>query len=182
MIEITRHRFDQNERISTGQPYGEMQCKDNKSVAHALCEAIEFELGYGGKVKELSETRLVIQTNIMSKVDHVVFEGTKEDMLEILRFVYIYTVANSDQDYDELFKQVEGTVLGDKLRLPLYLTTMGVLMVGKGRAHRAAVLYLCKSETDVELFRTKDFQTLLQLIQLKVDDKAGIEDLRLLAA
>jgi hypothetical protein len=182
MIEVSRYRFDQNERISNAQPYGEVMCKDNKSVAHALCEAIEFELGYGGKVKEVSETRLVIQTNILSKIDHIVFEGTKEDMLEILHFVRIYLTANNDRDFDDFFKQVEGTYLGEKLRLPLYLTTLGVLLVGSGRAHRGAVLYLCESESDVELFSTKDFQTLLQLIQLKVDENAGIEDLRLLAA
>ena len=54
MIAVTNYRSDVNERVSHG-PYGEMQGQSSRTTADTLCSAVQFELGYGGCVKEIDD-------------------------------------------------------------------------------------------------------------------------------
>lgn len=75
-----------------------------------LCDAIEslvkYEFGYGGWVKEVTPTKLVVQTPCLAKVDIVTFEATEKEMLPLLQIASAWAQAQ---------KQVTTEIWSDEL-------------------------------------------------------------------
>jgi hypothetical protein len=63
-----------------------------ETVDKALRLFVMYEIGYGGYVVNFSDTRLEVVTNILSKVDKTLFEGSKEDMALLLEAAAVSVV------------------------------------------------------------------------------------------
>ncbi|QVD49168.1 hypothetical protein LUCX_98 [Xanthomonas phage vB_XciM_LucasX] len=168
------YRLDRNDR-NPRLPYGDLLWEGTVSPSKAFASLIIYELGYGGTITELSETKLIVQTCVMSKIDHVVFEGTKEEMEPLLQYVAIFHQLSSEDDIGRIFDALEGTALKEKLLRPLYLTTAGIMMVGGSRAHRAMIGFLVEKEGQVEQLSQYDLKDLVALGQLVIEGASRSE-------
>lgn len=60
-----------------------------KSIADALESLVVYELGYGGNVIDLTETKVSILTNVMGCKDSTIFEGPKEEMQSLVEIALL---------------------------------------------------------------------------------------------
>lgn len=67
-----------NLRIKDGNRY-ESPARDVTPQA-ALVSFVVYELGYGGHVTEITQTRIVVVTEIMGCMDYTTFTGSEEEM------------------------------------------------------------------------------------------------------
>lgn len=84
MIEVKFRRFESHD----GYEYPSLERKllPSQAVTHIL----RFELGWGGRVIEATETSLTLRTSCMSKVDVDTYSGTPAEMETLHRAVSIW--------------------------------------------------------------------------------------------
>lgn len=181
MITIYNYRQDRNERVPRAQPYGTLLSTITRSAGATLNTLAEYELGYGGYIAEISPTKLRVTTHVLSKIDNTIYEGSEEEMLPLLQFCYLFATLSSDEDVGKLFDDLEGTPLGEKLTIPLYVTTIGPLLIGHSRTTKAALANLIQCKEDIGLYGDLELKTLLRLIEQKIDEGLNDEQLREIA-
>lgn len=75
---------------------GEYTDSRTLTVGKGLDILVNCELGFGGKILEVTPTRVVTQTTVMGCVDTSVFEGSVEEMH------YLYEIAKNTQAVRDL--------------------------------------------------------------------------------
>lgn len=168
-VEYKTYRKDRSDYRNVSSPYGEEWTPRQMSLGKALRTLIEFELGYGGRVTSVEADRLVIQTPVLSKTDTIIVIGQADELTPIFEYVYLFLQLESPDDAKTVFDRYEGTAMETMMRRPLYLTTLGVMELGTFRAHRALVAFLSESEEDARYFMPLPRETLLEMIEMKVD-------------
>lgn len=92
----------------------------DQSVGAALCSLLQYELGYGGRVVGVSETKVVVETRILRAVDVVTFEGPESEVLYLLKgFQAYYTLR--ELTFDEGVNRTLESTKG----VPLFVTAFG---------------------------------------------------------
>ena len=76
--------------------FSDCPMRHGENIVKALCTLVKYELGYGGRVVEASETRLVTNTNILGSQDTTYFEGTPEAMRPLIEAAYYYEMVLRD--------------------------------------------------------------------------------------
>ncbi|MFC1598582.1 hypothetical protein ACFL2U_01030 [Patescibacteria group bacterium] len=142
MIKVTHYRKGNIPRNEWDhQEHGALMVEREQSSYDALGTMIFSELGFGGKIIELTETRIVTLTTVMAAIDTVIFEGTQEEMLPLLQTAYYYLKAgeNHDEIMEQTLKQWES--LPEEVKgKPLFVTTLGVWAFARNRLKAAALL------------------------------------------
>lgn len=62
----------------------EVMSRRSASIGNALSSLIVYEFGYGGHTTELKETRVVVETEILGRMDKAIFEGSAEEILPLV--------------------------------------------------------------------------------------------------
>lgn len=124
MIHHTNLRFFADARANE-YPNGLNQSEYDQTVEDALYSLLVGEIAYGGYVKEATETKLVIETNVFACRDLTVFEGPKEEMLELhkaMALCHKYALS-LDEQAEFVVRETHG--------LPLLVVHAGPLLVGR---------------------------------------------------
>ena len=139
-------------------------------ISKALNSLVEFELGYGGNIVELTESRVVVQTRVMNCVDTTVFEGSAEDMRPLAEVAGYYLMVSSGEANEKVISSVVdalGSHGSGKGLNTLLFTNLAPLMVGAKRVKMACVLAL--GVEDEESARTAmgiDYKDLIAMLEL----------------
>lgn len=118
------------ERIHSGYPTPPICRKATAEEAFGML--VENELGFGGQVLEVTPTRVVVRTNVLSCVDTATFEGNLEEMRHLFEIAAYYSVAMSDKEIfsrtsDKVFRVLD--FKGDGVK-PLHLHLAGGMLFG----------------------------------------------------
>jgi len=82
-----------NERREVGSGYNYGVVEGLRSFEDALCSLIKYEMGYGGQVREVTPTKIVVQTRVLSKIDIVTVESSEEEMVPLLVALHLWVEA-----------------------------------------------------------------------------------------
>ncbi|OGN04402.1 MAG: hypothetical protein A3B99_04950 [Candidatus Yanofskybacteria bacterium RIFCSPHIGHO2_02_FULL_44_12b] len=109
----------------------------------ALESMVVYELGYGGSVTDLSETKVVVETVVLGCKDATIFEGSREEMELIVRVAACHAVIMGDEtSRGAIIERVAdflGTLPSDVGGSPLYISLMAPFLIG-GPSTSAALL------------------------------------------
>lgn len=111
-----------------------------KNVGQALESLVIYELGYGGRITELSATRAVVKTTVMNCLDTTIFEGSEEDMAPL---VHVSALAAKHHGFqDERSKQEAlDAVMAFTKGNPLLIKLGGDLIIGQYTVRRASAVH-----------------------------------------
>lgn len=166
-----------NSRNNSGVIY------ENKPGQHTVSSALElmliYEFGYGGRLVELTPTKVVIQTTIMACVDTQTITGSEEEMKLVVE------AACLAHEYHPMRKGLPseyrdaamGVVMRETNGNPLLLSLGHGLLLGKP-AVQAALLHMIAptdeaTVTELLKFSTKELLPIMTLIRI---DGVSIED------
>lgn len=171
--------------LQMGIDYGGNEVRTIGAAAKALITA---EFAYGGQVVHLTETKIVVMTRVMSKIDHVVITGTHEAMLPLFGVIATYMTISGLADGTEAHVQEQVKILdsireqggewSEKIMRPLYLVHAFPILAGERFSRGTMAALLSETQEDVRLFLKGDNELLGELIRYKLDDQMPIEELR----
>lgn len=72
---------------------------DERGLERSFRYLVEAELGWGGKVTELTETRIVTVTYVLDCVDTTIFEGCAEEMLPLVKVAALHVAAHGTDQF-----------------------------------------------------------------------------------
>ena len=151
-----------NSRTNGGEPH---VVQNTRSVIGALISLIWYELGYGGKIKELTPTKIVIFTRVLAAQDTVTFEGNEKEMKILLAGVFYHsrTSPNLVQIAEKVIQITKGNALLTSHSAIMF--TGGVL--GGGKRLRACIMAALEIEDTefqkfmLEVKQNRDFEEYL---------------------
>lgn len=111
-------------------------------------------LNWGGRITEITEEKLVVQTQVLATTDVDTFSGSKEDMLPLVMVAgsYLMTMRDGgDQIVNRAAEALEIMSGGNGIK-PLFATMMGGMLVGS-QAIKVALIASMNVKDD-ELART----------------------------
>lgn len=154
----------------------------------ALNKLVEFELGYGGSVVDLTKTKVVVQTRVLNCVDITTFEGSEDDMRPLVEVAGYYMMVSQGEANEQIISAVVEKLGTPPHQVgmfrPLYLQGMAPLMIGASRVKAACLMSMGVAvEADAEIglaIATKDLIALLELFH--ESPGASFRDLAELAA
>lgn len=124
MIHHTNIRYFRDGRAKD-YPEGYRQSEYDQTVEGALHSLLVGEVAYGGRAIEATETKLVIETNVFACQDHTIFEGPKDEILELHKAMALcHKCALSLEEQTEL-------VVRETRGLPLLVVHAGPLLIGR---------------------------------------------------
>ena len=137
------------------------------------------ELGFGGKVVEMSETRIKVQTQVLSCLDTAIFEGTALEMRPVVELACLYTEAG--ENFSELivgetltfFERMSKEVSG----MPFFITALAPILVGGNRL-KIAVMLSCgiRDEEDIRVGLKARIEDIVTAHQLSRDGLCSFRD------
>lgn len=119
-----------NHRVEAGGGYDygvTEQIKDFKGAVESL---FRYELGYGGRLVEVTPTRIVVRTRVLSKVDTVTFESTEKEMVPLLVLLRAWSEAQSRLTPEDLWEGMKGFWGGREKLTALEVTLSAGLVLG----------------------------------------------------
>lgn len=139
-----------------------------KTVSRALMHFALYELGFGGVVTDVNDTKITTVTHVMGCEDTTIFEGSPKDIRYFAELAYIYLkVAQSENQskvIDNLMKFTGGN--------PGILTMGADLLMGQGRIVKTLVAGIGTPETVPRLLKLKkeDLMEVYSLVRVDGQD------------
>gem|GEM_PF-1724307 len=135
--------------VNTGRqdPYGYQDFgSSQRTVGQALIHLLSAELGFGGQVVDISDTKVVVHTSIFNYTDVSEFGGSTEEMIPLLQAVYFF-LRGLNEHGSRMREQVNeqiGKIFGDEdgRVKPLFLSMAAPMMLGQARVRVAMLLSL----------------------------------------
>lgn len=122
--------------------FTDMPALHETTTEMALESLIKAELRFGGHIIELTPTRVVVQTQVLACLDTTYFEGSEEEMADLVAVAYYYTKAQAEQRdgiveecADKLGQMPEST-RGNAF----FVTTLAPMIMGNTTLKRALEL------------------------------------------
>ena len=144
-----------------GEFYENCPAPRDETIVKALNGLLQFELSFGGQVKDIKEedgkVTIVMTTHVMGCVDTTYFQGTKEDMQSLLEAVHYW---NKSRDYDEhTIDQAFAKMTGKNGTVsPFIAKHLGPILIGQGRV-RIALLIACGLTEETAILHTAKMKT-----------------------
>ena len=154
-------------RINSGHRYDDYPPYREDSVVGALGSLMLFEIGYGGKVVAINQTKIITETRIFSCVDTMIFEGEEREMEPLLRGVYYAVQAQHEEGFTDSSVDYQIRLLGEEIKgVPFYVAMTYPFVVG--RVARPAMMLALgyAEEEDIRAamhLRTEDMVPALEL-------------------
>lgn len=108
-----------------------------RSIKQAFNSLVNYEIGYGGIVISIEETKVVVETRIMDTIDTTIYEGTKEDMALLVEAALLcvrigreHGSTINEMVADDLIKKSYGVTLAIKMAAGMFIgkTTSRIIM------------------------------------------------------
>lgn len=173
LITVTANRTRGSEK-----PFAPIICK--KDVDAALYSLAKCELGFGGSVTDVTETKIVCVTRVLDCVDTTSFEGDKESMYLLVEMCLVYMELRSTTERvypDHLVDRVMKITRG----VPL-LVKMGAGMIVGEHLVRLALIALIGDLTFVERARDMRIADLCAVLSLVRKCECSVDEAFALAA
>jgi hypothetical protein len=153
------------------------------STTKAFNQIVRCEFLFGGKVTEITETKIVVKTNVMGCLDTTSFEGSAHDMEPIVKMAATVEhcgrhLVMQDSVISKLSKSYV-TMPGEKDFLIKHVKNT---FVGMGRVKAAILVLLSDDAMSTDQLKDIDSETLIELTSLKLVDKCSTEELLSLIA
>lgn len=110
----------------TNERNGQLLCKPTRTVKEALQQLIVSELGFGGRITQMEEDKICVDTYILNCRDVTTFEGSQEDMsllfeagVTSIQISQCKNPALFDQQVDKVMEITKGNPLLIKLASPM---------------------------------------------------------------
>ena len=134
------------------------------------------ELGMGGQIVNIEETKITVVTRIPGAVDTTEFKGKKEDLNILFKVVSGHISVNEHKSC--IIEQVTEKLAGAKA---LVATTMGRIMVGQTQTKAALIAAFAteeevKDKSKLQLFLELNTKDLLALCLMCEEDKISLGD------
>lgn len=138
----------------------------DESVAEAFELLVVYELGYGGRVVDLTEERIVVETHIMGCIDLTTFSGPKEEMALLVKAAVVASQLDpikmegvSDRLIEEILEITKG--------IPLLLKLGSGRFVGTARVKLAmAAMANISNEQQAKAFASLAMKDQLAVVQM----------------
>lgn len=158
------------------------QDKCEQSAKDALNSMVVFELGYGGFVTDLSPTKVVVETHILSTKDTTIFEGSKKEMELIVKVAAHHVAIMSDETSRNTLVKKSVDFLGNLPKeiggVPLYIAMMSPFLMG-GPSTAVALLFAV-GITDPEVVKTLapiSLKNLMAAVELHLETGAPLPEI-----
>jgi hypothetical protein len=153
MIRVIAHRKKDREECPA--------IETNRTVLNALQLLIEFELGYGGQLIDVSPTKVVTETQVLGCQDKTEFMGSEEEMKPLVHFagvtIGLFEMAiTNDKIVDLLVKKTQGKAM--------LLANYAPILVGQGAMRGAIGHMLGMTKEDIRATKLKDMIVGYQLL------------------
>ncbi len=144
MINRRQARFD-----SSGHEHEPLI--DKVSELCALRSLIQYELGYGGVITNLSSSEVEVRTKVLNKTDFTIFTGEPEEMKRLVRVAAFHSQMLA-QLSPSASADVVRELLGDQAGNPFLFTNLAPLVIGN-----SAKLTFCVALAEVPEERLEQF-------------------------
>lgn len=116
--------------------------KHEKTGEQALNSLINTELNYGGRIRELTPTKVVVETQVLSCLDTTYFEGPQEEMGPLVAISYYYAKARAEQRDGILYDTVSEyeKLPHNEKRLPFFVVNLFPMIKGNVTLKRAMLM------------------------------------------
>lgn len=171
MIKITDIRY---------KSYGEVYPSNREQdLPRALYGMLKHEIGFGGTVQDITDTKVVIKTRVLDCVDVVTYEGNADEMKLLMEAAYYSAVNNPfSKGIPEQYKNVVlDRVMEATKGNPLFIKLGAGFITGSFtlKATLVTMIGAVDEETMKKLFKI-DTDTLISILTLVRIDNVSIED------
>jgi len=148
-----------------------------KSVSDAFDHFAVYELGFGGSIRELTETKVVVVTRVLHCTDTTTFSGTKEEMVSLVTLASHFAKIQGRQG-----DLIINTVATDLSQNPaghktLIVTTLAPMLVGRYTLRLAILsVFGVTDAKSVELSKKLPLKDLVAAAQLAGEYKLSISE------
>ena len=152
----------------------------DKPVGEALVSLLQYELGSGGAVQEVSSTKIVVKTRFFGNYDIVEFSGSEAAMKPLLLGVAAYAEVR-ESAHDALLSGTHEVLHlpGGGFR-PLDVAMLGPFLMGQAPVKLALLVAAGIAPTEVMLTHT--VEAVADAVQMGLDDDAIAVAVELLGA
>lgn len=166
-----------NVRNNSGRIYED--APQQRTISRALELMLIYEFGYGGRLIELTPTKVVVRITIMACVDVSAFEGSEEDMKLLTEAAYLATEyhplkpkapeAYKDAAMDVVMRVTKGNPLLINMSYGILLGTPAV---------KAALIDMIRSEDEAIIKELLELspKELLPIMMLVRQDGVSVTD------
>jgi hypothetical protein len=137
------------------------------SLDKLIADVVQYELGFGATVIDVTATQVELKTRIFNSVDHITVSGPEREIEPLAKLCALYAGVRHYES-KRLVEAATGAVLQQNLpTTPFMLQMAGGFLIGGGAAKAACVLYLAgedkrAAETLIDI-KLKDLITFVQL-------------------
>lgn len=156
---------------------------NSRTQRDAFNQLVQYELGYNGDVIEISETKVVTRTQIMSCVDTTTFEGSAEEMRPLYEVAALSVLSRKEYMEGRGLQNVCANltdpkgILGPKAGVPLYLKLVFPLASGTVRARSILVALLTeKAQEHRDKLMSMSLKDVVAVYEMVVFENASLED------
>ena len=142
---------------------------------NAMCRAILYEMGFGGRVVVQETERIVIQTHVLADIDTTVFEGSADEMQILHRALDLY--AGYQGNNDNIGRLTESMSSRQAGAAEFMLVGLG-MMVGNNTAKSVVQIMAGATPKFVEFSRylgDREFEEAMELCNDNVPEKDIVE-------
>ena len=82
------------------------------SLDGAIVSFVKYELGYGGRLADFSDTMITIETPIMNKIDTTVYSGEASDIDKLLQVADLWLDLEKTISFDDYWERTEKITKG----------------------------------------------------------------------
>lgn len=170
MIKHTNLRNNGNGMHDLGGAY-------EQKVTDALRSLVVYEFGYGGMVYDLSRTRVVVDTHIMSCHDRTIFEGAEDEMAWLVKAASCHALLMGDKTFHKaLVERCADQMMDLTGGVPLFCALTAPFLIGEG-ATRGALLMAAgvQDEAMVTKLAPLPLKELMAVVEMHIDSGEPFE-------
>jgi hypothetical protein len=149
--------------------YNGMECPpvvQIKTPDQAFFSLAVFEMGYGGRIVEITDTKVVIVTQVLACTDTVTFTGSVSDMELLVKLASMFVLVQAEHGTKIIESVANSPVIREGI--PLVVKNLGPMLVGRQILRLAVFLALGYTDpADFEICKNKmSIQDLIAGLQL----------------
>ncbi len=139
--------------------------RHNKSVGKAVIDLVKNELGFGGQVRFVSETKITIETYILNCIDTTTYEGDRHSMKTLYKGLSVFNALHDNNDvFNKDVDRVMHATGGKKLLLKFSVPWLNINVI-----KIAAMCAAGFTEDEMVLGMNMKEHDLLAAVELKID-------------
>jgi hypothetical protein len=164
---IKRENFHNDHHMSTY----------DQTLSQALVSLLKYELGFGGQITQVTEEKLVVQTQIFSHREVTIWTGTPAEMAPLLHVAAAWYTAVTDSPLTEaIVNNAAKSLLGENGTVsPIVISFASPFIIGMSRQRAIQTMLALGNLPEDQLSK----ELVKKIADMPVNDWASIYDLSL---